>query len=238
MRQQMFTAERQLSFRQPPGPQDEAPAVSTPTLEAIDRRLTAIEQHLAALALAGEPASAPEPEPVDEELAALLEDRRRVTHTLAEIGVLRQSGTDGSDRLTAAGRELDAVVDATEGATNAILHASEVIERVIDDLHALAASNPLLNELLSEAQEALSGIYEAASFQDITGQRITKVVSALRFVDEHIARLEAIWSATGEVVAPPPVEALAADDESHLLNGPQLAGEALDQDAIDALFND
>lgn len=237
MRQQSFTAERQLSLRRVSAAQEPEPA---PALEAIDRRLAAIEQQLAVLALAAPPAvGAPDAEPVDSKVVALMEDGRRVTSTLAEIGVLRQSGKDGCDRLAAAGRELDAVVDATEGATNAILHASEVIERVIDDLHALAASNPLLNGLLTEAQEALSGIYEAASFQDITGQRITKVVSALRFVDERIARLESIWSATGDLVIPPPEEtADDADDESHLLNGPQLAGEALDQSAIDALFND
>ncbi len=239
MRQRVFTAERQGIIN---GSARFDSGANASDLQAIHRRLDSIEARLAEMPVAAErEADMPNDQGPDdqgnEEIVVLVNDRERIDGTLAEIAVLRQSGTDGLDRLSAAGRELDAVVDATEAATNAILFASEVIERVIDDLQVHSATNPMLNELLNEAQQALGGIYEASSFQDITGQRITKVVSALRFVDERIARLETIWSAE-EVVLPEPADEAEEDDESHLLNGPQLEGQALDQAAIDALFDD
>ncbi len=234
MRQRVFTAERQ-------GIIDGSPRFDSGArgsdLQAIHQRLDSIEARLAEMSVTAEPEADMPDDQGDGGIVAFTNDRERIDSTLAEIAVLRQSGTDGLDRLSAAGKELDAVVDATEAATNAILFASEVIERVIDDLQVHSATNPMLNELLNEAQQALGGIYEASSFQDITGQRITKVVSALQFVDERIARLETIWSAE-EIVLPEPADDAEEDDESHLLNGPQLEGQALDQAAIDALFDD
>ena len=234
MRERVFTAERQGMIN---GSACFDSGATASDLQAIHQRLDGIEARLAEMATVSEPAvHEPEDEP-DDDVVVFADDRARIDGTLAEIAVLRQSGGDGLDRLSAAGKELDAVVDATESATNAILFASEVIERVIDDLQAHSATNPMLNELLSEAQQALGGIYEASSFQDITGQRITKVVSALRFVDERIARLESIWNAE-EIALPESADNAEEDDESHLLNGPQLDGQALDQAAIDALFDD
>ena len=235
MRQRVFTAERQGIVD---GSACFDSGASASDLQAIHQRLDGIEVRLAEMTAASERGADALDDQGDEDIVVFANDRERIDGTLAEIAVLRQSGGDGLDRLSAAGKELDAVVDATEAATNAILFASEVIERVIDDLQAHSATNPLLNELLSEAQQALGGIYEASSFQDITGQRITKVVSALRFVDERIARLESIWNAEEIALPEPADDAEEDDDESHLLNGPQLEGQALDQAAIDALFDD
>jgi chemotaxis protein CheZ len=79
---------------------------------------------------------------------------------------------------------------------------------------------------------AVTQIYEASSFQDITGQRITKVVRALQSME---TKLQALAGAFGRADFTPaaPVEGDAA-----LLNGPQLAQSASSQDDIDALFAD
>lgn len=126
--------------------------------------------------------------------------------------------------------ELDAVVGATEEATNSIMD-------VCDEMTAIAGECP------AEVGEKIVGcttkIYEACNFQDVTGQRITKVVEALKHID---ARIEAIVKAMGEELHRS-VEHHAlknvheADPEKGLLNGPQLPQNAISQDDIDKLLS-
>lgn len=148
----------------------------------------------------------------------------------AEIAALRPQDIQ-SQYIASATDELDAIVGATEVATNDILDAAERLDG-------------LMAELPPEQGQRLTDItikvYEACNFQDITGQRITKVVKALKHIEE---RVEALVSAFGpefkhqlhmdEVV----VEEKPLTDQD-LLNGPQLPETAADQAAIDALFND
>ena len=56
-------------------------------------------------------------------------------------------------------------------------------------------------------QDATTKIYEACSFQDITGQRITKVVAALKAIDAKVSQIIATFEQPGAGVAagPPPV---------------------------------
>ncbi len=75
--------------------------------------------------------------------------------------------------------------------------------------------------------DACMRIFEACSFQDITGQRITKVVSTLTYIEERLHGLQDAWGpgiedADGEVGDP------GQDDDARpdkgLLNGPALDG--------------
>lgn len=128
--------------------------------------------------------------------------------------------------------ELSAVVRATEEATGKILDAAELIEQVADSLEG---------EQKERLSAATTAIYEASNFQDITGQRITKVTTALRHIDEKITGLLHAFAANGQKEtskknqeAPtPPVQT----DDKDLLNGPQLPENAQSQDDIDALFD-
>jgi chemotaxis protein CheZ len=80
-------------------------------------------------------------------------------------------------------------------------------------------------------------IFEACAFQDITGQRIAKVVNTLTFIEERLSSLQKVWGDTiGDVPADAPVEA-AKTGEAILLNGPALAGEGINQSDVDALMN-
>lgn len=124
--------------------------------------------------------------------------------------------------------ELTAVVQATEDATGRILDAAEIIEEVAGKLEGEAQDRLL---------QAATAIYEASNFQDITGQRITKVTGALRVIDDKITALLTAFSPDH-----PLQKAVEQKDEkpmtdADLLNGPQLPDNAASQDDIDALFN-
>ena len=77
-------------------------------------------------------------------------------------------------------------------------------------------------------------IFEACSFQDITGQRISKVVSTLEYIETYLDKLTSAWGHEGNEPSEEPVEEL--DEEAALLNGPALVGEGVDQDYVDDMF--
>jgi chemotaxis protein CheZ len=126
--------------------------------------------------------------------------------------------------------ELDAVVGATEDATNRIMD-------VCDEMSAIAGEcAPAINERLVNCT---TKIFEACNFQDVTGQRITKVVETLKHID---ARIEAIVKAMGDEIhrvgkGHTPKNVHSADPEKGLLNGPQLPSNAISQSDIDKLLS-
>ena len=152
---------------------------------------------------------------------------REVSRAKSEIAALKVDDITAS-HIPIATDELDAVVAHTAAATNEILDSCEVLEGL----------QPRLSQ---EDAAALTGavtrIYEACSFQDITGQRIAKVAATLRVIEERVTDLAA---AAGRATVQrdgsrPPARAGERPDED-LLNGPQLPGNANSQDDVDALF--
>jgi len=144
------------------------------------------------------------------EIAAIRPDEIRATH------------------IPMATDELDAVVGATAEATGVILDAAEHLETVAGKVEAAAAE---------EIRSLATKIYEACNFQDVTGQRITKVVRTLKHIEEKI---DALLSAFAEGIKAPTAAATPSApvfaDESYLLHGPQLPQEANKQDDIDAIL--
>jgi chemotaxis protein CheZ len=141
-----------------------------------------------------------------------------------DIAELRP-GDIGARHIPMATDELDAVVDATADATGVILGGMEEIERI---------AGGLPSEIAAPLGDIVIKVYEACGFQDITGQRISKVVKALHHIEGKIEALLAVFGADlSEATAG---EALASDDSS-LLNGPALPGAAGNSQAdIDALL--
>lgn len=142
----------------------------------------------------------------------------------SEIAAIRPDEIK-NEHLSVASDELDAIVSATEEATNEIMEAAEAVEQI--------------GESLPEAQQdaiadAVTRIYQACSFQDITGQRISKVVGALKHIEGRVERMLVLMGADAKAPAQP--AAKHEDPEAKLLNGPQLPGNATSQDEIDALF--
>ena len=82
-------------------------------------------------------------------------------------------------------------------------------------------------------------MYEACNFQDLTGQRIHKIVSVLKFIEERLDRMIGVWGGLDAFKDLAEPEAPAARRRAPLLNGPKLADDAghVGQDDIDALFD-
>jgi chemotaxis protein CheZ len=143
-----------------------------------------------------------------------------------EIAALRPR--DISEQIPAATDELDAVVEHTAEATGTILDVAEGLEKLA----------PSLPEAAQKAVgAAVTRIYEACNFQDISGQRITKVVKTLKFIDEKIdALLAAFGVGIGDLPEAPPASAPQKDGDAKLMAGPQLPKDANKQAEIDALL--
>jgi len=160
-----------------------------------------------------------------------------INRTKREIAVLHGKSFDGHEMAKVNG-ELGAVVGGTEQATQQILEAAESIDQAAS---ALAKVNsPDQQKILSEEiQERVISIFEACNFQDLTGQRITKVMATMRFIEQHINAMMEIWGGVDAIRAHAPPIADTREGDARLLNGPKLDGDAghASQDDIDALFD-
>lgn len=148
-----------------------------------------------------------------------------IAKTRQEISALRPNDIR-SERLPTAGAELEAIVRNTEAASNQIMSAAERI--MAADCSDLPAYQATVNECVIE-------IFQACSFQDLTGQRVRKIVDSLNHIEERVARFSQVMG-----VEDAPIEETEEERRRRelLLNGPAADGPATPQDAIDALFGD
>jgi chemotaxis protein CheZ len=151
-----------------------------------------------------------------------------IDHMKSEMGAL-QANDLTSSRIPTAGAELDEVVKATETATDTIMGAAEVI---------MAADTSNHDDYVNVVNDNVMQIFEACSFQDITGQRISKVVETLQFIDTRISRLvEKLRLKDGEVELTDEEKERERRRVEEICHGPQMSGEGVDQNDIDALLN-
>jgi chemotaxis protein CheZ len=94
------------------------------------------------------------------------------------------------------GLELEAVVEATETAADRILEAAEAISGWVADGRRDPAGYALLSE-------KVNAIFEACSFQDLTGQRIRRAI-------DHLQRVEGLLENLIQVAPSPAAEAAPA----------------------------
>src|SRR3954452_8254586 len=161
-----------------------------------------------------------------------------ISSTKLEIASLHRSDHEGKGMRRVAG-ELDAVVDATEEATTTILNAVEEIETHANMMKS-AGFETGTNDCLGAILDRVVVMYEACNFQDLTGQRINKIVGVLKFVEERLDRMIGVWGgleAFKDLGAHP--AAGPADEDAALLNGPKLQDDVghVGQTDIDALFD-
>jgi chemotaxis protein CheZ len=166
-------------------------------------------------------------------------EAKRLTSELNLIAGAIRDGSEGTERREPERRngaradastsridhELQAVLSGTEQATQKILAAAEEIDLAANTLSA-ALAGKVEQELAQDIQDLVIRIFEACNFQDLIGQRVTKVSAAVKFVEQHIARvLEEIKTASAAASG---------------LHGPRLDGEDghASQHDIDAMFVD
>ncbi len=176
---------------------------------------------------------------------------RLISETRNEIAGLQPSGFAHS-HLVSASDELDAVVGATERAAVEIMVAAERSQEAAQRMRSLPGMTPQALRDLDVIETASLDIFMACSFQDLTGQRIRKVVGALTYIEKRVMALTVLWQvAPGQEAGTAPRMDVRAD--AHLLNGPSDAGlmqtdidmllhgnagaGAVGQDDVDALFS-
>lgn len=150
--------------------------------------------------------------------------------------IARLNKGDPDSNFKSMSDHLDAIIEHTDEATHTILQNLEGITDVvgrIQDSEEEADTGALCDSVMEKATSAM----EACTFQDITGQRVTKIIRSMQFVEERVnSMIELIGRAGVEETASALPEEETLSEEEKLLNGPQLPGNAVSQDDIDKLF--
>ncbi len=118
--------------------------------------------------------------------------------------------------------ELEAAVGASEQAAQKILAAAEDIDQAANNLSA-ALKNEIEQGIAQDIRDRVIRIFEACNYQDLTSQRVAKVIAALRRIERRISRI--VDEPARAATAPP-------------ANGPRLPQDQghISQSDIDAMF--
>ncbi|WP_049974547.1 hypothetical protein [Azospirillum sp. B4] len=216
--------------------------------DELRRTVTSIQRLINASRGAPQPDAAGTPSLGNPEIAFLKAEVEAMANTIRlvkrEIAAIKPSDPK-ADRISAATSELDAIVTATEEATNRIL---TTVERMTNALRRLRPGRAVEGQLLTALENACMDVMMACSFQDICGQRTAKVVNTLSYIEERVGVITGLWRTLPQAAtaAMPPADAprevllpYKHDDarpDAHLLHGPAL--QAPSQTVIDALFGD
>lgn len=142
-----------------------------------------------------------------------------------------EKGENKEKNLTLASQELSEVISHTEEATNKIMDETDAIQK----LCAAATDKDSAREISAHTAEILV----ACSFQDITGQRIRKVLRTLEEIEVRVGTMVKLFG--GELPEGMVISAITGRVErpdEHLMEGPQLKNKAKSQAEVDKLFNE
>ena len=126
------------------------------------------------------------------------------------------------------GLELEAVVQATEAAANRIMEAAEAI----GDRLREGKNDP---SMIDAVNEEVNAIFEACSFQDVTGQRVRRAIQHLQQVETMLSDImpgEAPPLGLEMVVVSAPFVNRGVQTEAQVAADPDLQ-----QNAIDSMFD-
>lgn len=151
-----------------------------------------------------------------------------------EIAALNRDA-DGVDKFATMGEQLDAIVESTQDATDVIMDSLEKNGDVVGKLKEVITDEDQV-ALLNQVLDNNNAIFEACAFQDLTGQRVTKIIKSVTYVEDRVNTLMEIWGRKelDRIKIEPDVE--LTEDEI-MLRGPQLKADAISQDEIDKLFD-
>ncbi len=230
-----FSAERQLRIRQLGGENGVSNADLFDAIQELREEVAELRQ-----AQTGQAVELNEDHPafnesfeVRVEIAQMV---RMIGRAKLEIASIKHPMAENDDRMKLAASELDAIVLATEASTQDILAASERMETLVRTITGLHPNDEEMTTLGDQMANEIIKTFEACSFQDITGQRINKVIKTIRFIEEKILAMINIWGAEAFIDLPVASDPSASGDDS-LMNGPQLQNQGITQDEINALFD-
>jgi len=160
-----------------------------------------------------------------ENLAGYIHDAKQ------EIAAIRPDEVK-DDFLPKAEIELGAIVEATAEATHTIMDACDGLDGLMSQLEGDAATTLM---------DATTKIYEACTFQDITGQRINKVVKTLQHIEARVDKLIEVFEIKVEKSGSANEQDSSSGEDKKisdedLLEGPQLKGQGRSQAEIDDLL--
>ncbi|MBX9635308.1 MAG: protein phosphatase CheZ [Magnetospirillum sp.] len=149
-----------------------------------------------------------------------------------ELAALNPPGAP--DHFGSMSEQLDAIILATEGATNSIMESVEGVDNLMVEARTYCQGGKL-GEIFDQVTDKVNTVFEACSFQDITGQRVTKVVNSLKFVEERINSIIFTWGRDEltQVVVEIKED---KDPDKKLLHGPQLPGQGVSQADVDKML--
>ena len=178
----------------------------------------------------------------------------RLFHELGELAKFINSAKKelqqvSSSQLTdkeipQASDQLDEIVKMTEKATGTIMDECERVQSIHQGVRdrLLAADPPLdpdamagVDDSISDAETSVTKIYEACNFQDITGQRIQKVIKALQEIERQVLRMVVVFGLSHNEDLDDDKKA-EFEQEAELLTGPAMSGQGLEQDDIDDIL--
>ena len=169
-------------------------------------------------------------EPVERIRFDLVEMSKAIARTKTEIAAIKPDA-EHHGKFGEASEELDSVVQATEAATSDILACAEHIQEMAWTLREQGVDGAVCDLIDAKATE----VYTACSFQDLTGQRTRKVIGVLRYLEDRINAMIAIWGLDGALAAEA-AENRAVEEGKALLNGPARPGQGLDQADVDMVM--
>jgi chemotaxis protein CheZ len=201
----------------------------SPSDEAQSPRYGEIMHELGALRtmLASPPAaqfaqgSLPRPDEIQR-----LTSELRLIHSAILGTQLPQSGNGGPITAQPAriAGELQAVINDSELATQKILAAAEDIDQAANNL-SVALKGDFEHGLAQDIRDRVIQIFEACNFQDLTSQRVAKVMATFAGLERQIARA---------------LDELARVSAAPRTQGPCLAGDRghVSQAELDSMFAD
>ncbi|MBL4615262.1 MAG: protein phosphatase CheZ [Magnetovibrio sp.] len=140
------------------------------------------------------------------------------------------------DHFNKVADQLNAIVQATEDATNTIMEAAEESTNLVQSLK----ERILIDEVTVDFDKIIANsnrIFEACTFQDITGQRISKIVKTMNLLEGTLSSLVVIIG-KDSIAALPVAKVDKTEDGEVAMEGPALEGEeSVSQADIDAMFD-
>lgn len=158
-----------------------------------------------------------------------------IQETKREIAALYKAQGD-KNRLEVVTHELDTIVRDTERATQSIMDLAERIDDAAQNIVS-TADNSYVASVAEEISNTAVKMFEACNFQDLTGQRITKVVNTLKLIEDRLMKIINIWGEEDFMEMEVPEDPTGLDGLQKVLDRPTDENEKVTQDKADQLMD-